>query len=905
MPRGVRGSSASKKGATNGVRGGQPPLSHPAETFREHRKFLVRSLDRNDVDMSALVELNKSLRKAKETVLRSCGELVLLDLGSGRLKLIGEELHEDVASTTRGSVGGAGASKSKPGKSNPQQQKKQRNLTAAQKEICVDFLLRMKLRRRLSNRLVRRLTRVAYAMDGKDVSPPGPPKYGDLRFQIDKKALQSKVREWKEKEDAKNRIEAAIRGMEMENKNKNKNSQVEAEEKHEKDGGDETAEKGEKEATKDLPDEAKSGKTTPKDDTAPMECSSAIQNETEPENYGEIAQHNGSNRISPNQQYYAMPELANDFKLLKEYEAAYEKMWDPSMKFFKYTIGNEEVPDPRSGNIGAISVFSNLEDLKAERKRWQTVLFRRIPQQPSAEELGLKNRVFLLEERKKRYLEEISSVDKKATEESVVKKMKLDHDQDEKSNNESSLGSKGVQQESKKMYDNDGDDDDDDDNASDKMKVDEDEKKDGENSDSEEDQEKEAERKDPIAEAITRKRFISFAPIPSFYDQDLTRIILIHKDLLNSSRVKLTKKRFKDATDEYNKGTLRRRHFTLRMFWSCFDFFGIHDRKQYDHLTLVSSYSSLACFLAYQLSTQFSEARQMIQHNLTFAIAKGRQELTKAHSDYTIAYTTAKQLWIKDKFEFDMKKSQAVLPTKWGNQPMGTRTITNYVRANYSSVHRTTVGQTLADIVDGSILVGQGKTNIQPFRDFEPPPAPGMDAKTGENMAQRQHRVEMKYRKQFSDIDTKFKDNEIERARAWRKAMKAQAENNAVCGAKGSRVTISNFHTIPVPVIRSSAQQNLKSQLVQQKAQAAKVPSSSTTATTSTTTTSTVDMSKYSAEKVKLRKAADGSVAPVTKPKKDKDGMYLRPAGRTRKGMQWDAINGVWIPQQQQQQQHS
>mmetsp|Transcript_27711 Transcript_27711/g.58053 ORF Transcript_27711/g.58053 Transcript_27711/m.58053 type:complete len:437 (-) Transcript_27711:1133-2443(-) len=435
--------------------------------------------------------------------------------------------------------------------------------------------------------------------------------------------------------------------------------------------------------------------------------------------------------------------------------------------------------------------------------------------------------------------------------------MKLDHDQDHNSSNESSLGCKGDQEERKKMDDHyhDGDEDDE---GSDKIKLDEDEKKDGENSASEEEQEKEAESKDPIAVAMTPKRFISFAPIPTFHDQDMTRIRLIHKDLLNSSRVKLTKKRFKDATDEYNK--------------------------------------------AYQLSTQLFEARQMIQHNLTFAIAKGRQELTKAHSDYTIAYTTAKQLWIKEKFEYDMKKSQAVLPTKWGNQPLGTITITNYVRANFSSLRRTIVGQTLADIVDGSILVGEGKTNIQPFRDFEPPPAPGMDAQTGENMAQRQHRVEMEYRKQYSDIDAKSKENETERARAWRKAMKAQAENNAVCGARGSRVTLSNFHTIPVPVIRSIAQQNPKSQSVQQRAQVGKASSSSTTASASTTTTSTVDMSKYSAEKVKLRKAADGSVAPVTKPKKDKDGLYLRPAGRTRKGMQWDAINGVWIPQQQQQQ---
>jgi len=335
---------------------------------------------------------------------------------------------------------------------------------------------------------------------------------------------------------------------------------------------------------------------------------------------------------------------------------------------------------------------------------------------------------------------------------------------------------------------------------------------------------------------------------------------LIHKDLLNLSQVELTRKRLSAATGDYNK--------------------------------------------AYKFSTQLFEARQMIQHNLTFAIAKGRQELQKAHSDYTIAYTAAKQRWIKEKFEYDMKKSQAVLPTKWGNRPLGTEVINDYVRANYSNVQRTTVAQTLADIIDGCVLAGMGKADIQRFRDFEPPPAPGMNVQTGENMAQRQHRVEMEYRKQYSDIDTKLQKSETERARAWRKAMKAQAENNAVCGARGSRVNISNYHTIPVPVIRSG-QQSLTSQMMQQRSKvisSASAPPVPAPSTATSSTTSTVDMSKYSAEKVKLRKAADGSVAPVSKPKKDKDGLYLRPAGRTRKGMQWDAVNGVWKPQQQLQQ---
>ncbi len=35
---------------------------------------------------------------------------------------------------------------------------------------------------------------------------------------------------------------------------------------------------------------------------------------------------------------------------------------------------------------------------------------------------------------------------------------------------------------------------------------------------------------------------------------------------------------------------------------------------------------------------------------------------------------------------------------------------------------------------------------------------------------------------------------------------------------------------------------------------------------------------------------------PVQVPKRNKDGLYQRPAGRQRKGMDWDSERGVWIP---------
>lgn len=358
------------------------------------------------------------------------------------------------------------------------------------------------------------------------------------------------------------------------------------------------------------------------------------------------------------------------------------------------------------------------------------------------------------------------------------------------------------------------------------------------------------EKNEITEEEVKPKLSISFAAIPSFHDQDLARIGMIHKDLLNTSQLELTRNRFSEATNEYNK--------------------------------------------THRLSSDLFDARQMVQHNLTFTIAKGRQELTKAHNDYTIAYTTAKQLWMKEKYEYDMKKSQAVLPTKWGSKPYGTETIKKYMQDASSNVEKMTVGQTLADIVDGSILASEGKAPMERFKDFVPPPAPGMNAETGENMAQRQHRVEMEYRKQYSAIDAKFQKSEVERTRAWRKMTKAQAELHSMPSehrggyGRGTRINPSNHHLIPLPSLRTSAQQSIPRELTQQISPVA-----------SYTPPASADYySKYSAAKIRERKSADGTVAPVSEPKKTKDGLYLRPAGRTRKGMQWDAVNGVWVPRQ-------
>jgi hypothetical protein len=453
--------------------------------------------------MNALIELNKSLHRVKETILQSCGELVLLDLGSGRLKLINDELHEETA-VSDGATGGAKTVTKSDAETKTNENRKKHDLTPGQKEVCVDFLLRMKLRRKLSTRLVRRLTRLAHAMDGKDVSPPSVPKYGDLRLQIDAKAIESWSVEWKEKEDAKNRIKAAIDSNLLDSDNTKELSKEEevrgnGTENKNSDGESIEAESSTKGEVNDVPDNTQSA-------TPPIEKPVDGSKEENLQSKGKT-------------NFYYLPALQDDFKLLKEHESAYEKTWDISTKSYNLSPENGEVGDPeyeqltKGAGVGATSMFTSIDGLQTEYKRWQTHMLRKIQEQPTFDELGLKNRVFHIGKRRKRCLEEI------ATEEDPIrKKSKIEGEDDDENHvkNEKESGAT----------------------------VDE-------NSESDEDEEMEG--KDADIDEMKPKRSVSFAAVPSFHDQDLARIRMIHRDLLNSSQAELTRKRLTEATNEYNQ----------------------------------------------------------------------------------------------------------------------------------------------------------------------------------------------------------------------------------------------------------------------------------------------------------------------------------------------------------------
>ena len=171
------------------------------------------------------------------------------------------------------------------------------------------------------------------------------------------------------------------------------------------------------------------------------------------------------------------------------------------------------------------------------------------------------------------------------------------------------------------------------------------------------------------------------------------------------------------------------------------------------------------------------------------------------------------------------------------------------------------------------------------MHDFVPPPAPAVSKQITEFLAQQQ--------KQLTGLNVRFNASEEERKKAWKKTMKTKAETQPepISGRRGRTLDLSNYHLIPVPALRNSGQQ-----IVPRYEHARSAVATYTPPSTSYAHGAGGSESKYSAARVKERISNDGTVAPVTEPKRTADGLYQRPAGRTRKGMQWDAMRGIWVP---------
>ena len=796
---------------------GGPPPSHPQEAYTEHRSFLIRSLDRCDVEIAALIELNKSLHSIKKGIIAQCGEATLLDIGEGLLKLDHEEKLE-------GKIPKSG------------------------KTLCIDFMLRMKLRRRILNRLARRLNRLSHSMDGRDVSPPPPPKYGDLRLHVDAQTLNAFEEKRRVKEIARQRIES-LRSQ---------------------------------------------GITPPWTSSIHEQGHSKYVSDDDELMSDSLASNRDVVSSGPTKQQISSA-FEQEYSILKEYNESYEKRLNLTTGAIRYALLDKPFEEDFNNikwgaGIGATHRTLSSREKEEEFKRWQASLLTTIPDQPTFEDLGLEERVFHLDKRRKRVVEESTespppSPSKKAKKtQGSPKKAVKDDDDEEKDTDDAELEENGVEksaeegdeemketdeeadgsekvkstdEEKKKEEgddedeegddeDEDGDDEEDKDDDSDEEDMDEDD-------DDNDDEEEEAKRnKEVVDEALLlRRKPISLAPIPSFHNQDSKRIRNVHEDLMASSMHEHARRRIAEVTNDYNH--------------------------------------------AFRQSNEYYNRRVKVQEDLNSIMTQNRMELSKLKNEYAMQVAIGRARWEKRRQEWRIQRAKKSMQGMYGQMPMGTNH-TQRASAHHDQLYNH-IGHLLGTMVDVVVLRVERGYDDDQFEDFNPPPPPNVhsfivDHTTGETLSRRHERREGGLRNSLDALTQRLQQSEEERKRAWRKMMKTKAEFEM---PRRGRLDMNQINLLPVPPLRASTTAAVPNAATF----AAAYPSFVTTPYSKPRYAATVmtgSDSKYSAAKVRERISSDGTVMPVSEPKKNKDGLYQRPAGRTRKGMNWDAVRGIWVP---------
>jgi hypothetical protein len=257
---------------------------------------------------------------------------------------------------------------------------------------------------------------------------------------------------------------------------------------------------------------------------------------------------------------------------------------DPATGTFTYTILDQNREEDHlaikyGAGIGASHRSMSSKDKEAEWKRWQTSLLSRIPEQPTFEELGYQNRVFLMEERRKVALEELKAKTPK------VENIDMEDASPNTTSDENKGDSPTKTKDDEKDEEKDDDDTSDEEKDDDDMDVDEKESADDAGSDHDKkaeedkkvdndedleidekekaespskkakDEEEEQEEDEKKADIVPkRNKPISLVPVPSFYEQDLKRIKLVHAELMAASIQDHARRRLEEVTRDYNGG---------------------------------------------------------------------------------------------------------------------------------------------------------------------------------------------------------------------------------------------------------------------------------------------------------------------------------------------------------------
>ena len=550
-----------------------------------------------------------------------------------------------------------------------------------------------------------------------------------------------------------------------------------------------------------------------------------------------------------------------------------------------------------------INRYMSAKDKVMEWKRWKTQLLGKIPDQPTFEELmenmgrGKVN-VFRKEERRKILMEELEKKkkaeegkdkgnddgDEKMSENDTVDKIQGDEDEemaDAKSDNDSDANLKKEESEKSEGNSSSGNNEDD---------TDADNSKEKDVKNRKDDDKKDKKPNIDVEEFIKRKRF-SFEPIPSFYDQDYERCLVIHSDLISNSLKEIARRSIQQATSEYNAAFRKSSELqSQKMKLDSEEKKALLDyRVKYDMWTTRKTME----YAKWENNKKRFEAQQMARYNFSPDHSRAMQ------MDDNLVIRRALKGAVDRVVIRHAPPEQARGTDFTSSRCMSNNLIVAQVSASLAHCVDTVVDRVERRWISNSVL---DQCTREPFPPFNYPGNPREDIiinDAGETVGQVQARIQQQIKKVSKLLAT----CETNRAQKWSKLMKAKADNENGSSQR-QRSVQAQVQATQQRSRYNVAQTNRKSAAaaVQSQSQMAygqgkvKVKMGAGAGAGVSNYKPSMDP-KYSIEAVKARMASDGSVRPINVPKKTNDGLFMRPAGRQRKGMDWDAVNGKWVPQ--------
>ena len=789
------------------------------------------------------------------------------------------------------------------------------------------FLLHLNLRTRLLNRLFRRLNRLGRTMDGEAaLTPPQIPKYGDVRFVIDDGAYGAFKEDFAKREEARIRLlvrrkEERLReiaGRQSDEEKEDVEMEDSEEMAKEKEGNtdDEKKQPTEEEdlellmetevgydkvvtyqdLTKAKPKPADSADAaegdapaaapTPVDATegdTPAEAPKSAEGSASAEAPKPTDPVEGSAPAeAPKPQATEAPKSADPAdgpvppEAPKSEEAAAVEKISLIPGKIKKTVAfplateespNEEHADMKYGqNIGAVHRTMNSREREMEFNRWKSDVLARIPDQPTFDELGLEGRVFELEERRKRIAGGTGAATEGA-ESGEVKGMDIAEDKKGKDSMDMDREEAAAGDGSKTRKDN----------TESKEKNGEEDEKD----------EKEGEKKE---KTFKQKKLLSLLATPSFHNQDLRRIRLIHADLFQSSVFEAAKANVDQAALDYDIAYKKSTD--------------LHNKKN-------------QCMMHLNKISTDIRRRKTMRPEDQIAVQMYRSHFLRARDDWANRRRAA-NLVVPPYDDIDHASPEG--------HKRGTLITNEKVDDPNASDVTKAVALTLGTMVNAVADRAENKwtpmTGVVPVtvsnfpKCFPPFPAP-------DPLVPALQKQEPILRAQVADFSKKLATAEEDRKKAWSRMIKAKEELRIVTGGSGGQRRVAG--RAPAAKPRAPASRGRPASRAPAGRAPVPYPGSAQPGTygnipmgygasTNGTGVGAANPAhhaaahhaavqaamgkKYSKSAIIARTLHDGSIAPTTAPKRGPDGQYLRPTGRGRKGMDWDSRNGRWVPQQ-------